>query len=107
MYRGTVVVAVGMSPTVHDLRNRIRVEVGRFEREVDAQFTKEELTAIANEVGYAVDSGPSPSKSRMRAGIRWRVELSETEEAASDGPFTKDELEAIASHLGVKATRGE
>jgi hypothetical protein len=59
---------------------------------VDAQFTKEELVAIANEVGYDVDAGPSPSTSQMRAGIRWRVELSETEEAASDGPFTKDEL---------------
>jgi hypothetical protein len=43
----------------------------------------------------------------MRAGIRWRVELSETEAAASDGPFSKDELEAIASHLDPGATRGE
>ena len=52
-----------MSPTVHDLRNQIRAEVGRFEREVDAQFTKEELAAIAKEVGYAADSGPPLSKS--------------------------------------------
>lgn len=43
----------------------------------------------------------------MRAGIRWRVELSETEEAASDGSFNKDELEAIATHLGVETTPGE
>jgi hypothetical protein len=96
-----------MSPTVHELRNLIRGEVGRFEREVDAQFTKEELAAIANEVGYVVDDGPSPSKSRMRSGIRWRVELSETEAAAGDGSFRKDELEAIASHLDIEATRGE
>lgn len=96
-----------MSPTVHELRNGIRAEVGRFEREVDAQFTKEELAAIANEVGYASDGDLPPSKSQMRAGIRWRVELSETEETASDGPFTKDELEAIGSHLDGKATRGE
>ena len=88
MYRGTVVLAASMSPTVHDLRNQIRAEVGRFEREVDAQFTKEELAAIANEVGYDVDGGPSPSKSQMRAGIRWRVELSETEAAASDDGVT-------------------
>jgi hypothetical protein len=74
---------------------------------VDAQFTKEELAAIANEVGYSADGGPAPSKAQMRSGIRWRVELSETEEAASDGPFTKDELETIASHLDPEAARGE
>jgi len=96
-----------MSPTVHELRNRIRARVGRFEREVDARFTKEELAAIANEVGYDADTGPSPSKSRMRAGIRWRVELSETEAAASDGPFTKDELGAIADFLDVEPIREE
>jgi hypothetical protein len=96
-----------MSPTVHELRNGIRAEVGRFEREVDASFTKEELAAIANEVGYEVDGGSLPSKSQMRAGIRWRVELSETEAAASHGPFTKDELEAIASHLDLEATQEE
>jgi hypothetical protein len=61
-----------------------------------------------NEVGYDADAGHSPSKSQMRAGIRWRVELSETEAAAaSDGPFTKDDLEAIARHLDPEATRGE
>jgi len=96
-----------MSPTVHELRNGIRAGIGRFEREVDASFTKEELAAIANEVGYEVDGGSLPSKSQMRAGIRWRVELSETEAAASDGPFTKDELEAIASHLDLEATQEE
>ncbi|MEF8973783.1 MAG: hypothetical protein V5A15_02740 [Haloarcula sp.] len=96
-----------MSPTVHELRNEIRAEVGRFEREVAASFTKEELAAIANEVGYEVDGGSLPSKSQMRAGIRWRVELSETEAAASDGPFTKDELEAIASHLDIEAAQEE
>jgi hypothetical protein len=53
-------VAVGMSPTVHDLRNGIRAAVGRFECEVDAQFTKEELAAIADEVGYAVE-GSAPA----------------------------------------------
>jgi hypothetical protein len=96
-----------MSPTVHELRNRIRARVGRFEREVDARFTKEELAAIADEVGYDADAGPSPSTSQMRAGIRWRVEVSETEAAASDGPFTKDELEAIAGSLDVEPTREE
>ena len=35
-----------MSPTVHEVRNTIRVATGRFEREFDASFTKEELQAI-------------------------------------------------------------
>lgn len=96
-----------MSPTVQELRNQIRVEVGRFEREVDAQFTKEELAAIAKGVGYAAERGPPLSKSQMRAGIRWHVELSETEEAASDGSFKKDELETIATHLAGETTSGE
>jgi hypothetical protein len=38
----------------------------------------------------------------MRAGIRWRVGLSETEAAASDGPFKKADLQAIADHLDVQ-----
>lgn len=91
-----------MSPTVPDLRNGIRTAVGRFEREVDAPFTKEELAAIASETGYTAEGGVPPSKSRMRAGIRWRVGVSESEAAAGDGPFTKDELQAIADHLDAR-----
>lgn len=91
-----------MSPTVHDLRNEIRLAVGRFEREVSAQFTKEELAAIANEVGTPVDAGARPSKAEMRAGVRRQVGMSESEGTASDGAFTKAELEAIADALGVE-----
>ena len=59
-----------MSPTVHEMRNLIRAGVGRFEREVDAQFTKEELAAIANGVGWDTGGGPSPPTSQIRAGIQ-------------------------------------
>lgn len=91
-----------MSPTVLALQNAIRAAVGRFEREVSASFTKEELVAIANEVGYAVDEGSRPSTTTMRAGIRWKTGLSESKEAASGGSFIKDELQAIADELGVQ-----
>lgn len=91
-----------MSPTVLELQNAIRTAVGRFEREVSASFTKEELVAIANEVGYAVDERSRPSTTTMRAGIRWKTGLSESQEAASGGPFVKDELQAIADELSVQ-----
>lgn len=86
-----------MSPTVHELRNRIRVSVGRFEREVNAQFTKEELAAIADAVGY--DGGDRrPSKQMLRAEIRQRTGL-DGGESTDHGAFTKPELEAIADAL--------
>lgn len=91
-----------MSATVLELQNAIRTAVGRFEREVSASFTKEELVAIANEVGYAVDERSRPSTTTMQAGIRWKTGLSESQEAASGGSFTKDELQAIADELGVQ-----
>lgn len=85
--------------TVHELRNAIRRPVGRFERETSSQFTKEELAAIANEVGYAVDPGAPPSKPQMRAGIRWRSGMSDTEEDADESAFRKAELQTIADAL--------
>lgn len=90
-----------MSPTVHDLRNDIRVATGRFEREVSAQFTKEELAAIADDVGEGHGGGQRPSKARMRAAIRRGVGLDAGEEAA-DGTFTKVDLQVIADALGVE-----
>lgn len=92
-----------MSPTVHELRNRIRTSTGRFEREVDAQFTKEELAAIADAVGHDVGDG-RPSKGTMRAAIRRRTGAGtgadgDASEDASGGAFTKAELEAIADAL--------
>lgn len=76
--------------TVHELRNGIRRSVGRFEREVSAGFTKEELLAIAEAVGHDTGDG-RPSKGAMQAGIRGQVGLEE-----EPGAFTKAELEAIA-----------
>lgn len=85
-----------MSPTVHELRNEIRSSVGRFEREVDAQFTKEELAAVADAVGADVGEG-RPSKGAMRAAIRERTGLAAGD--ADGGAFTKSDLEAIAESL--------
>lgn len=102
IYTNLFAVDFSMSPTVLELQNAIRTAVGRFEREVSASFTKEELVAIANEVGYAVDEGSRPSTT-MRAGIRWKTGLSESKEAASGKSFIKDELQAIANELGVQA----
>lgn len=86
-----------MSPTVHELQNRIRRNVGRFEREVDAQFTKEELVAIADAVGGDLE-GRRPSKATMRATIRRQVGIAEGEEAGGQA-FAKADLEGIAVAL--------
>lgn len=87
-----------MSPTVHELRNEIRSRVGRFEREVDAQFTKEELAAVADALGADVGEG-RPAKGTMRAAIRRRAGLADGEDADGSG-FAKADLEAIAEALG-------
>jgi hypothetical protein len=79
-----------MSPTVHERRNQIRASVGRFERETNAQFTKEELAAVAEAVGHDTGDG-RPSKGAMQAGIRRQVGLPD-----EPGTFTKAELETIA-----------
>jgi hypothetical protein len=100
-YTDGFIVSVGMSPTVSELRNEIRLSVGRFEREVNASFTKEELAAIADVVGFAAEANGRPSKSVMRSGIRWRVGLSESPESAEGSSFSKAELEAIADTLNA------
>jgi len=82
-----------MSQTVHELRNEIRASVGRFEREISAQFTKEELAAIAAALGHEAE-GERPSKGKMQAEIRRRVGL-----ADEAGSFTKPDLQAIADAL--------
>lgn len=102
IYTDTFAINFGMSPTVLELQNAIRTAVGRFEREVSASFTKEELVAIANEVGYTVEEGSRPSTTAIQAGIRSETGLSKSPEAASGGKFVKDELQAIADELGVQ-----
>lgn len=88
-----------MTQTVGELRNAIRVEVGRFEREGSPAFTKEDLAAVCDAVGYEIDSrGRLPPKAEMRAGILWKIGI--VEEANPEGTpssFRKDELEAIVA----------
>ena len=90
-----------MAQTVTELRNEIRIAVGRFERERAAAFTKEDLAAICDAVGYEIEtSGRLPPKAEMRAGILWKigaVEQAHPENAPSS--FRKDELKAILAAI--------
>ena len=89
-----------MVETVDDLRNEIRVSVGRFEREISATFTKEDLPPICAAVAYGIDTDSLPAKSQMRAGILERTtERAHGETDSVDRAFRKDELEAIAAGL--------
>jgi hypothetical protein len=86
-----------MSPTVHELRNKIRSRSGRFERDIDATFTKEELVAILSTLGEFSNRN-RPSTEEMRAAIRRNVGI-ESGEDVSGGTFRKAELSAIESAL--------
>ncbi|WP_435320831.1 hypothetical protein [Haloarchaeobius sp. TZWSO28] len=89
-----------MSPTVHALRNEIRVAVGRYERMESTGFTKESLAAICEAVGYDIPEHSLPSKPEMRAGILWKlgeIESDNPDEVGSS--FRKAELTAIATEL--------
>ncbi len=90
-----------MSHTVQELRNAIRVATGRFEREVTASFTKEELQAVCEAVGVDVDEGERPSTPQMRQLIRAHVDIAESLEAADDSTFRKADLQAIADGVGA------
>lgn len=96
-YRAVFGVGRNMSPTVHELRNRIRSSIGRFEREVKAQFTKEELASIVAALGDEPDDG-RPSKESMRVAIRRRAEIATGEDVVGD-TFRKAELETIAEAI--------
>ena len=89
-----------MSPTVHWIRNAIRSATGRFEREVEASFTKEELQAIREALEITVDEAGRPSTTRMRRQIRAQVGIAESRETADDSTFRKAELQAIAEGIG-------
>jgi arsenate reductase-like glutaredoxin family protein len=90
-----------MSPTVQELRNAIRVETGRFEREVKASFTKEELQAICETLGVDIDEAGRPSTTQMRRLIRAHVGIAESLEAAEGSTFRKPDFEAIADGAGA------
>jgi hypothetical protein len=90
-----------MSPTVHEVRNAIRAATGRFEREFEATFTKEELQAVCETLGVDLEGTGRPSTTRMRRLIRVQVGLAESPEAADDSTFRKADLQAIADGVGV------
>jgi hypothetical protein len=85
-----------MTQTVDELRNEIRRATGRFEREISATFTKEDLSAICEALDYDLNTGSLPPKSQMRADILERIgERDEDETGEIDRPFRKDELDAV------------
>ena len=92
-----------MSPTVHEVRNAIRSATGRFEREFEASFTKEELRAICEALEVDVDEAGRPSTTRMRRLIRAQVGIAESLETADDSTFRKAELQAIADRVGASS----
>ncbi|WP_115891676.1 hypothetical protein [Haloferax sp. Atlit-48N] len=92
-----------MSPTVHEVRNSIRVATGRFEREFEASFTKEELQAICATLEIDVDETGQPSTTRMRRLIRAQVGIAESLETADDSTFRKADLQAIADAVGTSS----
>ncbi|QCS42004.1 hypothetical protein [Natrinema versiforme] len=89
-----------MPQTVDDLRNEIRLAVGRYERQEATAFTKEALAAICDAVDYGIDTNRLPPKSQMRAGILLRIGiLDEDNPDKTEGPFRKNELKFIADSL--------
>lgn len=89
-----------MTQTVDELRNEIRLSVGRFERQESTAFTKETLAAICDDLNYDIERTRLPSKSQMRAGIRWKLGAVEADDPDTAGAaFRKADLEAIAAAL--------
>jgi hypothetical protein len=98
--RTAPLLAPRVTPTVDDLRNEIRREVGRFERVESTGFTKETLAAICEAVGYDVDTDRLPPTSEMRTGILRAIDAIDDRDSESlDRPLRKAELEAIAAAL--------
>ncbi|GGN25079.1 hypothetical protein [Halarchaeum nitratireducens] len=88
-----------MAKTVDELRNDIRVGTGRFEREISATFTKEDLAAICDALNYEIDTDSLPPKPQMRAGILAMIGERDDATDGVDRAFRKAELEAIAAAL--------
>ena len=100
IYRTSPLFIVTMSRTVDELRNEIRLAVGRYERQESTAFTKEALAAICDAVDYEIDTNRLPSKSQMRAGILWKIGvLNEDNSDKAEKPFRKEELISIADSL--------
>ena len=90
-----------MSPTVQELRNAIRVETSRFERDVKPSFTKEELRAVCETLRVGVNAAGRRSTSRLRRLIRAHVGIAESLAAADDATFRKADLQVFADHVGA------
>ncbi|MFD1572224.1 hypothetical protein [Halorubrum laminariae] len=90
-----------MSPTVHEVRNEIRSATGRFEREFEASFTKEELQAICEALEVDIGEVERPATSQMRRHIRAETGIAESLEAADDSTFRKADLQVIAERVGA------
>lgn len=90
-----------MSKTVDELRNEIRVGVGRYERQVSAGFTKEALAAICESLDADVETAVIPGKDVMRQAISDEVPGVTSSRDQTSG-FRKQELEAIASELDAE-----
>lgn len=89
-----------MAKTVDNLRDEIRVSTGRFEREISAAFTKEDLAAICEAVGYETNDNSLPTKPQMRAGILYEIGVRDDDTPSDTGqPFRKGELESIVDAL--------
>jgi hypothetical protein len=73
-----------MSSTVNAVRNAIRVATERFEREVEASFTKEELQAVCETLEVDITKAGRPSTSRIRQRVRVDVDIAESLQAADD-----------------------
>lgn len=86
-------------PTVDELRDEIRVAVGRYERRESTAFTKEALAAICEALDAPVGEGRLPPKAEMRATIRERVGL-----GSEGGTLRKADLEAVAAALSADET---
>lgn len=84
--------------TVDELRNEIRVRVGRHERMVSSGFTKEALAAICESLDADVETAVIPGKDVMRQAISDEVSDLDSSRDPTRG-FRKSELEAIASEL--------
>ena len=89
-----------MGKTVDELRNEIRVSTDRFEREIAAAFTKEDLAAICEAVGYDIDRDSLPPKPQMQAGILSEIGVQDDDDPTETArSFRKAELESIANAL--------
>lgn len=73
-----------MSSIVNAVRNAIRVATERFEREVEASFTKEELQAVCETLEVDITEAGRPSTSRIRQRVRVDVGIAESLQAADD-----------------------